>query len=225
MERAVIFGGGDIDRDFALAFLNKKEFRYRIGADRGIRFMREQGVRPTHIVGDFDSAGREDLEYFQRDGSIPIRAFQPEKDVTDAQIAVDLAIELGCGEIWMLGGMGCRADHLLANIRLLGLALKKGAVCYLIDPWNKIRAADSSLSLAEEEQFGRYVSLFALSGQVTGLTLTGFKYPLSDYTMAGDDPLGVSNEIVAEKAKISFRSGVLIVAESRDHADHGERCR
>ena len=37
--------------------------------------------------------------------------------------------------------------------------------------------------------------------------------------MTGDDPIGVSNEITEEEAKIDFSSGTLIVAESREHAE------
>lgn len=225
MNTAVIISGGDIDRDFALAFLNRKKARFLIGADRGIHFLRQHGIVPTHIVGDFDSSKAEDLEYFKKNTDVPVRIFQPEKDVTDTQIAVDLAVSLGSGEIYIFGGMGRRADHLLANIRTLAVPRKKGIACYLVDPFNRIRVIDGTLILKRAECFGKYVSLFAMGGQVTGLTLTGFKYPLSDYTMSGDDPLGVSNEIVEEKAEISFQSGLLIVAESRDDAVCGESCR
>lgn len=218
MNTAVIFSGGDIKDDFALAFLKKKKVRYLIGADRGIHFLRKQGITPTHIVGDFDSSEAEDLEYFKRNTDAPVHVFQPEKDVTDTQIAVDLALSLNSDEIYIFGGMGCRVDHLLANVRILAIPRKKGIPCYLIDSCNRIRVIDRPLSLTREACFGTYISLFAMGAQVTGLTLTGFKYPLSDYTMSGEDPLGVSNEIVEEKAEIFFETGMLIVAESRDES-------
>lgn len=225
MDTAVIFSGGDIRDDFALAFLNSRKIRYLIGADRGIRFFRRHGLVPTHIVGDFDSSGAENLEYFRKNTDVPVYVFQPEKDVTDTQIAVELAVSLDSSEIYIFGGMGCRVDHLLANIRVLALSQKKGIPCYLIDPWNRIRVIDKPIALTREECFGTYVSLFAMGGQVKGLSLSGFKYPLSDYTMSGEDPLGVSNEIVEKRAEIAFETGVLIVAESRDEAFPGESCR
>lgn len=225
MDTAVIFSGGDIDHDFALAFLKNKKARYVIGADRGIHFLRKRGIVPTHIVGDFDSSAEEDLEYFKRNTDAPVHVFQPEKDVTDTQIAVDLAVSLNSSEIYIFGGMGCRVDHLLANVRILAIPRKKGIPCYLLDPCNRIRVIDKPLRLTRKDCFGKYVSLFAMGEQVTGLTLMGFKYPLSDYTMSGEDPLGVSNEIVGEKAEISFKTGMLIVAESRDGAVCAESCR
>lgn len=225
MKRSIIVSGGDIDFDFALSFLNDREYSFLIGADRGIRFLRQAGRMPTHIVGDFDSSAAGDLEYFKGNVRVPVYTYPPEKDATDTQIAVELAMELKSDEIYILGGMGVRVDHLLANIRVLAIPERKGIPCFLVDPWNRIRVIDKPLILSRHESIGQYVSLFALGGQVEGLTLTGFKYPLADYALAGDNPMGVSNEIKGEKAEIFFRKGLLVVAESRDSAVCGELCR
>ena len=75
---------------------------------------------------------------------------------------------------------------------------------------------DSPLVLQKKDQYGKYVSLLPYSDQVRGVTLTGFKYPLTDYTMGGFNSLGISNEITEEEAVISFMDGQLLVIESRD---------
>ena len=69
-----------------------------------------------------------------------------------------------------------------------------------------------------EEQYGNYVSLIPLTTEVTGVTLTGFKYPLRDHTFTstGSAGLGVSNEILAEEGRIQMKTGVFILIESRD---------
>ncbi|MFQ9394069.1 MAG: hypothetical protein ACLR2E_08195 [Lachnospiraceae bacterium] len=64
--------------------------------------LRDKGIRPTHIVGDFDSASGDALEYFRRFPEIPIRKFNPVKDLTDTEIAMNLAIELGAKRIFIL---------------------------------------------------------------------------------------------------------------------------
>ncbi len=46
--------------------------------------------------------------------------------------------------------------------------------------------------------------------------MTGFKYPLEQYTMTSDNSLGISNEIAAEEAEISFQKGILIMVEAHD---------
>ena len=133
MKTAVIISGGSLNPDFALAFLRKEEPEILIGADRGICFLRDKGIRPTHIVGDFDSASGDALEYFRRFPEIPIRKFNPVKDLTDTEIAMNLAIELGAERIFILGGTGTRLDHVVANIKLLAMALEQGKECILLD--------------------------------------------------------------------------------------------
>lgn len=216
MKIAVIISGGSLDPDFALAFLREEKPELLIGADRGICFLKEKGIHPTHIVGDFDSASGEALEYFKQFPEIPIRTFNPVKDFTDTAIAMELAMEEGADRIYILGGTGTRLDHVVANIKLLSHALERKKECVLMDAHNRIRLIDQPLTIEKKKQYGKYVSLFAFGGQVKGLTLRGFFYPLTEYDMEAENPLGVSNEITAENGEISFSSGKLLVMESKD---------
>ncbi len=216
MKTAVIISGGSLDPDFALAFLREEKPELLIGADRGICFLKEKGIHPTHIVGDFDSASGDALEYFKQFPEIPIRTFNPVKDFTDTAIAMELAMEEGADRIYILGGTGTRLDHVVANIKLLSHALERKKECILMDAHNRIRLIDQPLTIEKKKQYGKYVSLFAFGGQVKGLTLRGFFYPLTEYDMEAENPLGVSNEITAENGEISFSSGKLLVMESKD---------
>lgn len=216
MKTAVIISGGNLNLGFALDFLKKNTCEILIGADKGIRFLRQQGIMPTHIVGDFDSASDEDLEFFKRFTDIPIQIFNPVKDFTDTQIALELALKLGAKQIYILGGTGTRLDHVVANLKILELALKRGAVCFLVDVNNRIRLTANSVTIGREEQYGKYVSLFSFGGPVRGITLKGFYYLLTNYDMFPGDAVGVSNEITAENGEISFEKGLLLVIESKD---------
>ena len=51
---------------------------------------------------------------------------------------------------------------------------------------------------------------------VEGITLKGMKYPLEDYILDHCHSIGISNEITGEQAEIEFRTGRLIVIESKD---------
>ena len=216
--KTVIISGGRIDRDFALSFLKQEAFDQIIAVDNGLKFLYENGIKPTWIVGDFDTAAPELVAYYRTETEIPIRQFNPVKDATDSQIAIELALELGSGEITILGGTGTRLDHVLGNIQSLMLAKKKGVSCVILDEYNRIRLVDGTFKLKKEEQYGRYVSLLPLTTEVTGVDLIGVKYPLSDYTFTstGSAGLGVSNEITAETAEIRVKSGVFILIESSD---------
>lgn len=213
--KTVIVNGGNINYDFALAFLEKHSYEYLIAADKGMEFIKYAGIRPDMIVGDFDSAGEEMLRFFEQQ-QIPVRRFRPQKDSTDMEIAMATALEVGSTEITVLGATGSRIDHVLGSIRNLSMALKKGVPCSLVDAHNRIRMLDRPIELKRQEQFGKYVSLLAHGGPVEHLTLEGFFYPLKDYKLEADAAIGISNEIVEETATISFAGGRLLLIESRD---------
>ena len=126
------------------------------------------------------------------------------------------AIRRGAERITLLGATGTRLDHVLGNIELLGIGLKAGIPIQICDAHNRIRMIDRGMTLARKEQFGTYVSLIPYTECVEHLTLTGLKYPLTDACLRGFCSLGVSNEIVADTAEISFESGILLVVESKD---------
>lgn len=216
--KTVIISGGRIERDFALSFLKIEIFDQIIAVDNGLKFLYENQIRPTWIVGDFDTAAPELVEYYQTQTDIPIRRFNPVKDSTDSQIAIELALELGSSEITILGGTGTRLDHVLGNIQSLMLARKKGVSCIILDAYNRIRLMDGVVHLKKSEQYGKYVSLLPLTTEVTGVELRGFKYELTDYTFTstGSAGLGVSNEITAEVAEIRIKTGIFVLIESRD---------
>lgn len=213
--KTMIVTGGNIKTDFALDFMQKNKFDCLIGADHGIEFLKEAGLTPDWIVGDFDSGNLKTLEMFKEKG-VPVRAFKPQKDSTDTEIAVQLALEVGSTQITILGATGTRIDHVLGNIRNLSIPLKKGVPCFLVDAHNRIRMTDKPLTLSKREQYGNYVSVLAHGGNVENLCLRGFFYPLEGYTMTGDDAIGISNEIVEEQAEIIFDRGRILVIESRD---------
>lgn len=216
---ALVISGGSLDMEFALSYIRKYSFGCMVAADRGMGFFYEQNMMPNYIVGDFDSADPEILRSFQELDKARrpvILQFQPEKDETDTELAIRIAIQQGCDVIHLLGATGSRVDHMIGNLHLLGAAMAQGVECRMVDTNNRIRIICQGITLKREEQFGNYVSLFPFTPQVKGLTLAGFKYPLENYTLECYHSLGVSNEIEKEEAEISFREGVLLVVESKD---------
>lgn len=200
------------------SFLENETFEQFIAVDNGLRFCYDNQIKPTWIVGDFDTAAPELVEYYQTQTDIPIRRFNPVKDSTDSQIAIELALDLGSSEITLLGGTGTRMDHVLGNIQSLMLAKKKGVSCVILDEYNRIQLIDGETRLKKSEQYGKYVSLLPLTTEVTGVDLTGFKFNLTGHTFTstGSAGLGVSNEIIEDTAEIRVKSGIFVLIESRD---------
>jgi thiamine pyrophosphokinase len=114
------------------------------------------------------------------------------------------------------GGTGSRLDHVLANINLLLLPMQLGIKACILDSNNRIYLSDKSFTIDRSSQYGRFVSLLPFTPEVTGLSLKGFKYPLNKITMTAGSSLGISNEIIEDKAYVEFISGILITAETRD---------
>ena len=149
---------------------------------------------------------------------IKVIRLRPEKDDSDTQSAMNYAIQNGAKRITILGATGNRVDHLMANFGLLVLAKNQGVEVILADQYNYMKLVSDGEIIKKSEQFGEiYITFFPLEGDVTGLTLEGFKYSLDHYHLTtADSGLTVSNEIVSDKAKVTYRSGTLLMIMSRD---------
>ena len=222
-EHAIVIAGGRIDDDFALRFLSeqaekRKEHRpLLIAADRGLLFLERYGIVPDWVVGDFDSA-REDFveQYLRVHKTVKSQKYDWEKDYTDTEIAARRAADLGCRKIDFLGATGGRFDHTLGCVQVLALLLDRGVFGRILEPHNRISIHNRSFHIHKSEQWGKYVSFFAWGEDVHGVTLTGFHFPLKDAVITSVGTLAISNQIESECAEVSFRSGRLLMVESRD---------
>ncbi len=187
-----------------------------IAGDRGLEALYQLKIIPNHVVGDFDSVSPEILKFYKKQSQIIFHTYNAEKDNTDTDIALQLAIRLKSSKITIMGALGKRMDHAIANIHILKDALEANIPCQILDEHNRIYLINTSIQLEKDKIYGKYVSLIPLTSTVEGLTLTGFKYPLKDYTLPIGTSLGISNEIVTDTAHIEMNNGILIVIESRD---------
>ena len=218
MKSCVIISGGRLDYQFASEFIEKEQPEILIAADKGLAFFEKSGILPTQIVGDFDSMGESLLPKYESLG-VEIRKYNPVKDATDTEIAVRLAMELGAGKIMLLGASeGNRLDHLFGNVMTMMIPAQEDIECHMVDAHNRVRILTKPLELKKEEQYGKYISFFPLTTDVHGVTLEGFKYPLWNHRLnvLTTGSLGVSNELIDEVGKISFRAGILLMLECKD---------
>ncbi len=216
--RTCIIAGGTIEPDFAFPYLQKQQFDIILAADRGLEFCYQYKVRPTYILGDFDSLSPEILAWYRENPVAPIREFNPIKDNTDTDMAFQQAIALGSSEITILGATGGRLDHFLSILQNLKTAWEKKIPAYIVDSRNLMTLpVDHTFEIKKDEQFGKYVSFFPLEKDVESITLEGFAYPLDHrYLPNTSGGLCVSNEIVEDTARVSYEGGVLLMVQSRD---------
>lgn len=217
MMKTLIVTGGDISKEFLIEMFEGKTFDVIIAVDNGLKVLNEINIKPNHIVGDFDTIDPSILELYKYDESIKVHSFNPIKDNTDTDIAIRLAVELKSTEIIILGAIGTRIDHVLANINVLKYALDSNVVCKIINEYNEVQLIDKSIVLYKNDIDKKYVSLIPLTERVSNVRLKGFKYELDNGVFNIGSSLGISNEIVDDEAIIEFDNGILILIFSKDN--------
>ena len=212
----LIISGVNLNLTFANRYLRNHTFTRIISVDNGLSYVQQLGITPDIIIGDFDTAKKELVDDYKKKSEISYCQLNPEKDATDTEAAIDLAIQYGSLKVVILGAMGGRFDHTLGNLQMLYKLKQHNIKGYLLDEQNKIYVITHGIEIHKEKQSGKYISLLPFTESVSGLTLIGFKYPLKQYDLCCGTSIGVSNEIIDEVGKISFDSGVLVVIESND---------
>ena len=213
--KVLIITGGSIDEAFLKNCVENNKYTEIIAVDHGLMAADRLNLPLNHIVGDFDSVSEHILQKY-KDSIVPIKTFPMEKDKTDTQIAIEMALSHKAASIHLIGATGSRLDHTLANLHLLLLPLEKQVPACILDTNNKIYLKRESFTLQRKKQHGTYVSFLPFHSDVYGLTLEGFKYPLDRIHLAAGESLCISNEIIEEEAVVSFTKGILAVFETKD---------
>ncbi|MCD2492372.1 thiamine diphosphokinase [Lacrimispora sp. NSJ-141] len=214
--KILIVTGGDVDTASAAGFLKTYDSSYVIAVDGGLASADLLGLTPDLIIGDFDTVDGDLLETYKKAG-IRLETHRPEKDATDTELAFSYALDLpGAEEIVILGALGRRFDHALGNLHVLIQGLRRQIPCRIIDSHNSVCLLDRGRTFRREELRGTYISFIPMTEQVTGVTLTGFKYPLKNAVLLQGSSLGISNELSAEAGTLSFETGILICVEAKD---------
>ncbi|TKH41626.1 thiamine diphosphokinase [Paenibacillus terrae] len=210
-KRAIVFSGGHLsEKD--LQQIQPEDFI--IGADKGALFLIEHGITPDVSVGDFDSVTSEEKSRVETASRRMLSCDPVLKDLTDTELALEIAMNEQAEHVLMLGVTGTRMDHTLANIQVLVRAMQHHIGCAIMDAHNYIELTGSTLEI--EPMGYTYTSLIPMTAEVTGIELDGFMYPLHNATLKMGQSRGVSNQLVAPKGTISIESGLLLVVQSKD---------
>lgn len=211
MTAVIICNGKISDYSYYNKYFEKADFI--ICVDGGAAHARQFGVILDVLIGDFDSISQSDF-YFYKDAGTEIIKFPAEKDMTDSELAIELAIERGADTIIILGGLGSRIDHLLSNIFILKKLSDAGVSGIIADEQNEVTIINDKIQLQRENSFK--VTLLPITEKVEGVTTKGLYYPLFDATIVMGSTWGVSNEFSSDIAEVTIRSGLLLVIKSRD---------
>lgn len=204
----IIIGAGDL----TVGQIDHQEGDYIIAVDGGLSYCSVLELEPDLIIGDFDSVNDQEKQVIALlEQQIPDRVIRlkPEKDDTDMLAALKLGLERGFRSFRIYGGTGGRLEHTLANIQCLLYLKNQGAQGYLCDGSSMIFVMKDEEVRFQPTMEG-YLSLFSLGKEAKGVSIRGMKYPLEDYTMTNDFPIGVSNEFIGEQGIITVEEGEVV---------------
>ncbi len=194
---------------FDRLLLDLSSFETIICADGGLLFAQKLGLSPDYLIGDYDSMTQPCGNVIK----LPM-----EKDMTDSEAAIDLAVSKGLTNITVLGGLGGRFDHTMGNIGMLAKYCGKLSHLALADGQNYIFMVSPGTYTIPKNRYP-YLGIISYGAAAQQVTLRGVKYPLTHHHLTNETTLGVSNEIMADAATVSFTEGRLLIVLSRDIHD------
>lgn len=226
--RAVIVAGAEIKNYKRIKKIlrgNNKTYRNKnlydenffIFCDSGLKHARKLGVKPNLIVGDFDSYTKTVGRFHSE-----VIALPREKDDTDSFFAAKEAISRGFTDFLIIGAVGQRFDHTVANISMLLYLHTKGCQAKLVDDYSQmyfisdkpaVIYSDESKSYKKTDR--RYFSTINFDGSAHGITIRGAKYPLENAEIKPEYQYGISNEVLPGKtAEVTVDRGNLLIIQT-----------
>ena len=206
MKRCVIVGGAGINNyDYIRSRLYVDD--YIVFCDSGLRHLKPLQVKPSLIVGDFDSHDNPYLD-------VETIVLPCEKDDTDTVFAVKEAIKRGFDDFLLIGVVGARLDHTLGNVSILLYLDSIGKKGIVIDDYSEMEIVSNEPAYIEDSY--AFFSLLNVSGTAKGITIENAKYLLNNAEITCEYQYGVSNEVLSGKtAKVSILEGKLLLIKDR----------
>ena len=204
--KAILFVNGRLP-DYDALNLSVSETDLLIGVDGGTDHCLTLGFTPHLVVGDMDSLDPRVLRSLMADG-VETEIHPVEKDKTDLELALDVALENKISEVTLVGVWGGRLDQSLANILLLVRYAAKMKIRFTDGHEHGVVLAGPD-EVVIESAIGYTCSMLLLSAFVDGVSLAGMQFPLRNALLHQGDSLGVSNRITHTKAHCSVQQGCL----------------
>ena len=184
-----------------------------VAADAGADTAERLGIRPDLVVGDFDSIAPGGLDRLRAAG-IPVEITPADKDESDTELAIRAALARGAGSLTIIGGLGGRPDHLIANLELLALSELADLPVQMVDDRTRVSLIQGPGARDLAGRIGDHVSLLPLGPGVEGVTTAGLAWPLNDEALPLGPARGLSNVRTTPVARVTVRAGLLFAVET-----------
>jgi thiamine pyrophosphokinase len=203
MKKCIIIGSAPAEDDDSVKNIYSEE-SFIICADGGLDIALQNEITPNLIVGDFDSIKSElpkDIETIK---------LKTAKDDTDMMAAIKEGIRRGYKEFELICALGGRFDHSFANFCALQYLASQGCKAVIVSKDCRVFLLTTGrLTLSKLK--GSTISVFPFGAGSCTVSYEGMKYPLSEARLSSANPIGVSNQIIADDAQIIIHSGNALI--------------
>ncbi|WP_371805841.1 thiamine diphosphokinase [Candidatus Lokiarchaeum ossiferum] len=198
----MICGSPQMDLNFIERIMGKNLTNFDVFAvDKGLEICSTLNLPVKKIIGDFDSV---DPKILDRYSSSLKYNYPKDKDQSDTEIAISIALKENYQEIFLLNADGARMDHFLFNTLLLFIAPMR----------IKMITSSGTLIALKERKINQFhlqsnstFSLIPLE-KCSGVSITGCKFPLNG-TQLNLTSLTLSN-IALEVVTVQHDKGKLL---------------
>lgn len=200
-----------------------------VAADGGSDHLRQLGIAPDLVVGDFDSIKPASRQWIERQG-IAVHRYPTAKNATDSEIALDASLAAlppdsrpEDVELVILGALGSRPDHVLGNQMMAASLAERGYRVVMSDGISLIYTLAGpgrlQIDLRQLPEADWAVSTVAVSREATGLTYAGLRYPLDHFTLPFGSSRGLSNEPTEPvgMVEVSLTGGTILICLTPAH--------
>ncbi len=213
--RIIIFANGSLPKpEKARALIRPDDLILCV--DGGTRHALALGLTPNVVIGDLDSIADEERRKLalsnaevMKEAGVEVIEFSMDKDETDLELAIHHALTLHPSQILILAALGGRMDQTLANIALLSDPRLSTSDVRLTDGVEEIFFCRDQAKV--EGRSGDIVSLIPWQGEVAGVFTENLRWHLHHETLYPEKTRGISNEMIADVATVSIKSGLLLI--------------
>ena len=204
MVRACVVLGGSTEP------VNTAGYDIVICADSGYSRVMDTGRRPDHLVGDMDSLDPGLLERAVTEG-VDIVRYPLDKDISDGEASLKLAIDSGADFIVLEGATGSRSDHLISTFQMLE-TIPSSIEAWLHIGGDRIRLMREGQRL-ELSDPPPVISLLPVTEDVL-LKTDGLRYDLVGEKLHRGSTKGIHNEALSPTPRIEVIRGTLLLVLS-----------
>lgn len=182
-----------------------------VAADGGSALAVRLGVKPDLVVGDLDSIAPDLLAELIAVGAQLEKYEHQTKLETDTELAALAALRWRPKRIIILGAIGGRLDHALANVLMLSHPAFVQLDVTLVEDNHEVFLAKPGRWNGLRGRKGDLLSLLPIGEDAHGVKTENLAYPLTGETLQFGRGRGVSNELVEDTARVWLDDGKLLV--------------